>query len=548
METDSVIPTKASLVMFGTVQQRSRLLRAALLLICVIAALAVIGMVFEWLNVAREVSVHRLVRLVVLGAANLLLTAGLAVIAALFLWTRIARSLPDLKGWHIQRPTNEFCAADVDDGYTFDEYQQQENEVFAELDSFVTDDWSEQAAATYCRFNPTSECNSANLFERDWNRTQVVKADKPIGGALLLHGLSDSPYSMRAIGERLLSEGYTVAWLRVPGHGTNPRALADVTWEDWTAAVAVAMNGLREAVPEELPLIAAGYSNGGALSLHYALASIEDDALPSLSAVVLFSPMIGVNPLARITRLYHAVGLISRDEKSKWSSISAEIDPFKYSSWPMNGNVQAWNLTSVVERKLVALQKSGRMDSLPPVLAMQSVVDATVVVPKLITNLFDRLTSESSELFLFDVNRMDSLSNLLNLSFERTIMPKLDRTDRPFRLTVLANAEGSSSQLVLKVRDQGRWTEEPVQLSWPDGVVSLSHVAIPFPSSDPVYGQESNAVGLGLGTLSMRAEPNALLIPSSLFARCRSNPFYEFMEDRVVDWLAKNVPARTTTP
>jgi hypothetical protein len=207
----------------------------------------------------------------------------------------------------------------------------------------------------------------------------------------------------------------------------------------------------------------------------------------------------------------------------------------------MNGNVQAWSLTKVVEKRLAALDQSGRMHELPPVLAMQSVVDSTVVVPKLITVLFDRLTSESSELFLFDVNRMDSLSNLLNLSFERNILPNLERTDRPFKLTVLGNAQTDSRQLSLKVRDNGRWSEQPVNMFWPEGFVSLSHVAVPFPPNDPVYGHSSDAVGLALGSLSMRAEPNALMIPTSLFVRCRHNPFYAFMEDRVVNWLSHNL-------
>jgi hypothetical protein len=91
------------------------------------------------------------------------------------------------------------------------------------------------------------------------------------------------------------------------------------------------------------------------------------------------------------------------------------------------------------------------------------------------------------------------------------------------------------------VRDHGRWTEEPVNLFWPDGVVSLSHIAVPFPPNDPVYGLSSDAVGVSLGTIRMRAEPNALMIPTSLFARCRHNPFYGFMEDRVVNWLSQNL-------
>ena len=54
------------------------------------------------------------------------------------------------------------------------------------------------------------------------------------------------------------------------------------------------------------------------------------------------------------------------------------------------------------------------MNEMPPILAMQSVVDSTIIVPKLITALFDLLTSPSSELVLFDINRMDMLANLFN--------------------------------------------------------------------------------------------------------------------------------------
>ncbi len=533
-----------------TVKQRSLLLRATAWVVVVLAALTFVGLIFEWINYTQATPDRgwdlRLVRLILLGAANLILVTSLAALVALYAWSRIARSLPDLQGWHVQKPESEFRAADAVEGYTLDDYRSQEDRVFEELNSYIARSWSKTSSGAYNRFDSQSVCNPANILDRNWNRTQVMKAANPIGGALLLHGLSDSPYSLRTLGQRLHAEDYTVVWLRLPGHGTNPRALAEVVWEDWTAAVKVAMQGLQAQLPAGLPLVLVGYSNGGALGLHYALAAIKDSTLPRPESIVLFSPMIGINPLAKVTRLYHTVGLFSRDEKAKWSSIFAEIDPFKYSSWPMNANVQAWTLTKAVERKLAALEKSGRMHELPPVLAMQSVVDSTVVVPKLITVLFDRLTSESSELFLFDVNRMDSLSNLLNLSFERTVLPKLQRTDRPFRLTVMGNAQSDSDQLSLRIRDHGNWSEQPVNIAWPDGVISLSHVAVPFPASDPIYGDCSCTETLSLGTISMRAEPKALMIPSSLFIRCRHNPFYDFMEDRVIKWLFRTTGSSAT--
>jgi hypothetical protein len=205
----------------------------------------------------------------------------------------------------------------------------------------------------------------------------------------------------------------------------------------------------------------------------------------------------------------------------------------------MNGNVQAWSMTQLIERKLAKLDKSGRMHEMPPVLAMQSVVDSTVEAPKLITVLFDRLKSDLSELFLFDINREDWLGNLFNKSFEQKIFPKLKKKDLPYRLSVLTNKDSPSGQLQVQTRDGDSWLVESTDLWWPKGVVSLSHVAIPFPDNDAVYGMGDSKSDVSLGSLNLKAEPSDLLIPVSLFVRCRYNPFYRLMENRVIEWYRK---------
>ncbi len=68
---------------------------------------------------------------------NLFFAAALAVMAALYFWGRMATSLPDLQGWHLQRPESEFHASDAIAGYTFDDYLEQERRVFQELDALV---------------------------------------------------------------------------------------------------------------------------------------------------------------------------------------------------------------------------------------------------------------------------------------------------------------------------------------------------------------------------------------------------------------------------
>lgn len=486
----------------------------------------------------------RLLRWGVFLVVNLLIMVLLVVASLFYGWARVAHALPPLQGWHLQSPAAEFRAQDARAGYTFDDYLKQEAEVFEQLDALVAGPWQAQAVGEFDRFRTGSVANPANILDRNWNRSFVLKAAQPRGGVLLVHGLSDAPYSMRAMAERLHAEGYTVVGLRVPGHGTCPRALAEVAWEDWAAAMQVAVRGVRDMIPSGSPLVLAGYSNGGALSVHYVAAALEDKSLPAVDAVLLFSPMIGINSMAKLTYFYHVVARLTGDQKAQWSGVDAEVDPFKYSSWPMNASVQAWALTQEVEKSLVAVERSGRLAQLPPILAMQSAIDATVVVPKLITELFDRLPpGGTSELVLFDVNRVAWLGNVLDLSFEREIWPRLQRTNMPFKLTLVMNANSNSLAAKAQTRASGVSTERALNETWPKDVFSLSHIAVPISPTDPVYGTAEATVksGLPLGSLSMRGEHGALLVSDSLLVRVRHNPFFPFMADHVVEWLAQNV-------
>src|SRR5690348_2719348 len=59
----------------------------------------------------------------------------------------------------------------------------------------------------------------------------------PKQGVLLLHGLLDSPFVMKDIGNYFQSQGMLVRALVLPGHGTVPGALLNVSYHDWLAAV-----------------------------------------------------------------------------------------------------------------------------------------------------------------------------------------------------------------------------------------------------------------------------------------------------------------------
>ncbi len=477
-------------------------------------------------------------RLILAGVLAVLVTITLVVFAVFYGWSQFAGSLPELDGWHRDHPASEFTADDEADDYDFDDYLAQEERVFAELDAFIDGPWKGREAGEVCRFNPDSICHPSHHGERDWNRSLVREAAQPKGGVLMIHGLSDSPYAFRGLSERFFAEGYTVMLLRVPGHGTCPGALAQVEWEDWTAAVRVAARDLRERLPEGAPMMVAGFSNGGALTVNYTIESIEDGELPVPDALVLISPMIGITPLAEITRYHDWIAGVSGDDRAHWSAVNAAIDPYKYSSWPMNASVQAFRMTQRVEKGLARLEKEGRMTEFPPVHASVSAIDATVRLSDLVDGLYGRLPDSGSELLIFDVNRATWTQNLVKHDYEKAFRPVFEDGAHAYAATLVSNRTTGTAQLVEKRREEGQVGERELGFSWPPGLFSLAHAALPFTSDDPLYGpNDDGELPLPLGDLRLRGEAGVLRISDGQILRLRYNPFYDYMEEGIVDWL-----------
>jgi hypothetical protein len=67
-------------------------------------------------------------------------------------------------------------------------------------------------------------------------------------------------------------------------------------------------------------------------------------------------------------------------------------------------------------------------------------------------------------------------------------------------------------------------------------------VAIPFPVDDPLYGLEPGVTPYGsrrLGALSPRGEKAVLTVPVDTLMRVMSNPFYPYLERRLLEWVLK---------
>jgi hypothetical protein len=177
---------------------------------------------------------------------------------------------------------------------------------------------------------------------------------------------------------------------------------------------------------------------------------------------------------------------------------------------------------------------------MPAVLAFQSVVDTTVSTAAVATDLLDRLPAGRNELVLFDLNRQAGIDAFTNAG---AILPRMIGDGiRPFTVTLVTNTNAETMAVSAKSVAAGTTvlTEAPLGLSWPDGMFSLSHVALPFPEDDPIYGGAGNgrAVGsISLGRLSPRGERGALIIPADVLMRVTWNPFFPYLSERVERWV-----------
>ena len=223
-------------------------------------------------------------------------------------------------------------------GSRFAQYQAREEQLFAQVRALEsTVDPADRTPVN--RYHPGSLSHPLSAG-RDWNRSFETTPATIRGGALLLHGLTDSPYSMRKVAEVLRDNGIYSLSLRMPGHGTVPSGLVTATWADWLAAVRMGVRHVRSRIPEGAPLVLVGYSNGGALALKYTLDALEGHGGPLPSKLILLSPMIGVSPAAGLAWWISRLGVVPYFEKANWLDVFPEYNPFKYNSFAANAGFQ----------------------------------------------------------------------------------------------------------------------------------------------------------------------------------------------------------------
>ncbi len=218
--------------------------------------------------------------------------------------------------------------------------------------------------------------------------------------------------------------------------------------------------------------------------------------------------------------------------------VQPEYNPFKYNSFPAFAGQQTVEITREIQASIEREAASGRIKSLPPILAFSSLVDSTVDTWATVDALFGRLQDNGSELVLFDVNRSVMAAGFLKDNFDERLAALLAKPDRHYRLALVTNARAGAPDAVVKTLAPGSIAivETPLPAAWPPQIFSLSHLAVPFRPDDPLFGIAPDMnVRLrraprpdGPARRARRAQG-----ADRPWMRLNCNPFYGYLEERI---------------
>ena len=204
---------------------------------------------------------------------------------------------------------------------SFDAYRQQTVALIRAQRNFQTDD---------------------HQAELDWNAPREWRPAGTVrGGILLVHGLGDSPWSFHDVGQMLAAQGYLVRTVLLPGHGTQPRDMLEVSLGQWQQVVREQAALLGDEVPQ---VFLGGFSTGANLVLDYAYE--HDD----IAGLVLFSPAFRSD--SAYAWLTPWIGWARPWLAAPDDGIRPMQTPVRYLNVPTNGFAQFYRSSALAQKRL----------------------------------------------------------------------------------------------------------------------------------------------------------------------------------------------------
>ncbi|RAU44671.1 alpha/beta hydrolase [Pseudomonas sp. RIT412] len=178
--------------------------------------------------------------------------------------------------------------------------------------------------------------------ELEWNAPQEWRPNGVAKrGILLVHGLGDSPWSFHDVGQALADQGFLVRTVLLPGHGSKPSDMLDVTLEQWQQVVREQTAALQREVST---VYLGGFSTGANLVLDYAYDRSD------IAGLVLFSPAF--RPANTYAWLTQYIGWFRPWLASPSDGNRPMQTPVRYLNVPTNGFAQFYRSALLAQERL----------------------------------------------------------------------------------------------------------------------------------------------------------------------------------------------------
>ncbi|MGK0503047.1 alpha/beta fold hydrolase [uncultured Alteromonas sp.] len=232
---------------------------------------------------------------------------------------------------------------------------------------FYKQEWGETQRCKSSKLHRYTVCG--NVLRNEGNVPFVLHHDTPSKKvAVLVHGLSDSPFFMREIANILFNEGYDVIVPLLPGHGLrdDEGAMSDSNLaERWQAHVDEVI-ALADNMSDTL--IVGGFSTGGALAVEQYL-----DASDNIDGLMLFSGALALSENAESMSRIWGIKWVAKIVDGSY--ITHGPNPFKY---PNVAGFAGLELMDIIEKIRDDFEDGKRIEV--PLFAAHSQADATTPI------------------------------------------------------------------------------------------------------------------------------------------------------------------------
>jgi len=183
---------------------------------------------------------------------------------------------------------------------------------------------------------------------------------KPMGIAILVHGLSDTAYAMHDIANVLATACYMSRTVLLPGHGTRAGDMLNARYEHWRNTLNYLID---QASSETDNILLVGFSLGAVLVLEQAVSRPDE-----------IDGVIGLSPAYRLSSYRKARWAPLLRPVVPWIDRGVTDDSMRYEAMPTRGGVETVKAIKQMNRQL---ERSGSVSM--PWLVSQSLDDAVVL-------------------------------------------------------------------------------------------------------------------------------------------------------------------------